>query len=57
MAKNPPLWRYPLLGLALLLTIFAVAPFLLPGYFWGANDARPHVYFLHHFTRLLPDGC
>jgi hypothetical protein len=42
--------------LALLLTIFAVAPFLLPGYFWGANDARHHVYFLHQFNRLVADG-
>lgn len=56
VAKNPPLWRDPLLGLALLLTIFAVAPFLLPGYFWGANDARHHVYFLHQFNRLVADG-
>lgn len=51
-----PLWRDPLFGLTLLLTIFAVAPFLLPGYFWGANDARHHVYFLHQFNRLVEDG-
>ena len=34
----PPLWRDPLFWLTITLTIFAVAPFLLPGYFWGAND-------------------
>ena len=56
VAANPPLWRDPLFGLALLLTIFAVAPFLLPGYFWGANDARHHVYFLHQFNRVVADG-
>lgn len=53
---NPPLWRDPLFGLALLLTLLAVAPFLLPGYFWGANDARHHVYFLHQYNRLVADG-
>ncbi len=52
----PPLWRDPLLWLALALTSFAVAPFLLPGYFWGANDARHHVYFLFEYDRLVQDG-
>jgi len=51
-----PLWRDPFLGLVLLLSIFAVAPFLLPGYFWSANDARHHVYFLHQFNRVWEDG-
>ncbi len=50
------LWRDPLLWLTLTLTIFAVAPFLLPGYFWGANDARHHVYFLFEYDRLVQDG-
>jgi hypothetical protein len=50
------LWRDPFLWLSLALTIFAVAPFLLPGYFWGANDARHHVYFLFEFDRLVQDG-
>jgi hypothetical protein len=50
------LWRDPLLWLALLLTSFAAAPFLLPGYFWGANDARHHVYFLFEYDRLVQDG-
>ena len=51
-----PLWRDPLLWLTLALTIFAIAPFLLPGYHWGANDARHHVYFLFEFDRAMQDG-
>ncbi len=51
-----PLWRDPLLGLTLALTLFAVAPFLQPGYHWGANDARHHVYFLFEFNRMIADG-
>lgn len=49
-------WRDPLLWLTLALTIFAVAPFLQPGYHWGANDARHHVYFLFEFDRAISDG-
>lgn len=52
----PPLWRDGLFGLVLLLTLFAVAPFTLPGYFWGANDARHHIYFLFEYNRSLADG-
>ncbi len=58
--RNPqsaiPVWRDPYLWLTLALTIFAIAPFLLPGYFWGANDARHHVYFLHQYDRAVQDG-
>ena len=53
---TPPLWRDSLLGLTLALTLFAVAPFLQPGYHWGANDARHHVYFLFEFNRMIADG-
>ncbi|MCL4833939.1 MAG: hypothetical protein KJZ86_15965 [Caldilineaceae bacterium] len=53
---NPPLLRDGFFWLALALTIFALAPFLKPGYFWGANDARHHVYFLFEFDRLWQDG-
>lgn len=53
---NPPLWRDGFLWLTLLLSLFAAAPFLLPGYHWGANDARHHVYFLFEFDRLVQDG-
>jgi len=52
----PALWRDAFLWLTLILTSFAIAPFLLPGYFWGANDARHHVYFLFEYDRLVQDG-
>lgn len=55
-AFHPPFWRDAFFWLALCLTIFAIAPFLLPGYFWGANDARHHVYFLFEFDRSVQDG-
>ena len=51
-----PLWRDSLFWLTLALTVFAIAPFMLPGYFWGANDARHHVYFLFEFDRVVQDG-
>ncbi len=50
------LWRDSLFWLTLALTLFAVGPFMVPGYFWGANDARHHVYFLFEFNRLVQDG-
>jgi hypothetical protein len=53
---QPPLWRDLYFWLTLALTVFAVAPFVLPGYFWGANDARHHVYFLFEYDRLVQDG-
>jgi len=52
----PAWWRDGLFWLTLTLSAFAVAPFLLPGYFWGANDARHHVYFLFEYDRLVQDG-
>lgn len=52
----PAPWRDGLLWLTLLLTLFAVAPFAQPGYHWGANDARHHVYFLFEFNRVVEDG-
>ncbi len=55
-AASAPLWRDRFFWLALALCVFAVAPFLQPGYFWGANDARHHVYFLFEFDRLVQDG-
>lgn len=51
-----PLWRDGFFWFTLGLTLFAVAPFLLPGYFWGANDARHHVYFLFEYDRAVQDG-
>jgi hypothetical protein len=50
------LWRDGLFWLTLALSWFAVAPFTLPGYFWGANDARHHVYFLFEYNRAVADG-
>ena len=50
------LWRDGLFWLTLAISWFAVAPFTLPGYFWGANDARHHVYFLFEYNRLVEDG-
>ena len=38
------------------LSLFAVGPFLAPGYFWGAHDARHNVYFLFLFDRVFRDG-
>ncbi|MCS7220505.1 MAG: hypothetical protein RML36_13205 [Anaerolineae bacterium] len=42
--------------LALLLSAFAIAPYLEPGYFWSAHDARHDVYFLFEFDRAVQDG-
>ncbi|MEZ4658317.1 MAG: hypothetical protein R2911_12150 [Caldilineaceae bacterium] len=50
------MWRDGFFWLALAFSIFAVAPFLQPGYFWGANDARHHIYFLYEFNRVWQDG-
>jgi 4-amino-4-deoxy-L-arabinose transferase-like glycosyltransferase len=44
------------LVVAVLLSLFAVAPLLAPGYFWGAHDARHSVYFLTQFDRVIQDG-
>lgn len=46
----------PYLFLTLLLTVFALAPLLQPGYFWGTHDARHNVYFLFEFDRSIQDG-
>jgi hypothetical protein len=54
--RHTHILRDSFLWLTLALTIFAVAPFAKPGYFWGANDARHHVYFLFEFDRLWQDG-
>lgn len=53
---QPRFWRDAFFWLTLALSIFAVAPFLQPGYFWGANDARHHIYFLFEFNRVWQDG-
>ncbi len=43
-------------GLLALFLIPAVAPFLRPGYFWNANDARHDAYFIFEYHRALQDG-
>ncbi|MBC7225553.1 MAG: hypothetical protein H5T59_14965, partial [Anaerolineae bacterium] len=45
-----------LLLLALGLSLFALGPLLQPGYFWGAHDARHHVYFLFEWDRSVQEG-
>jgi len=46
----------PYFVLLLLFSLFAIAPLLQPGYFWGAHDARHSVYFLFEFDRSIQDG-
>jgi len=41
---------------ALLLTIFAIAPLLRPGYFWAAHDARHDVYFILQYNITWNEG-
>ena len=48
-AALPPL-------LVVLLCGFAIAPYLSPGYFWGAHDARHNVYFLFEYDQAVQDG-
>ena len=43
-------------ALAVLLCAFAIGPYLAPGYFWGAHDARHNVYFLFEYDRAVQDG-
>ncbi|NPV08779.1 MAG: hypothetical protein HPY83_12570 [Anaerolineae bacterium] len=49
-----PEWVWVLLLLAL--SLFSVGPLFMPGYHWGAQDARHSVYFLHQFDRAIQDG-
>ncbi|MGQ9518467.1 MAG: hypothetical protein ACUVT1_14480, partial [Anaerolineae bacterium] len=42
--------------LVILAGLFAIGPLLLPGYFWGAHDARHSVYFLFEFDRSIQEG-
>lgn len=46
----------PYLILLILFSIFAIAPLLAPGYFWGAHDGRHSIYFLFEFNRSIQDG-
>jgi hypothetical protein len=42
--------------IAVALGLLALGPLLLPGYFWGAHDARSHVYFLFEWDRAVQEG-
>ena len=48
--------RSPYFWTALLLTVFAVAPLLRPGYFWAAHDARHDVYFILQYNITWNEG-
>ncbi len=56
--RTSVLSRSWIIGLLLVvaLSIFAVAPLLQPGFFWGAHDARHSVYFLVEFDQSVQDG-
>src|SRR5262245_14339055 len=46
----------PNLYLLLLLSLFAWAPLLTPGYFFNAHDAKHSVFFLVEFDQTFRDG-
>ncbi len=48
--------RTPAFWAALALTLFAIAPFLQPGYFWSAHDARHDVYFILQYNITWDEG-
>ena len=48
--------RSPYFWTAMLLSIFAVAPLLRPGYFWAAHDARHDVYFILQYNITWNEG-
>lgn len=47
----------PWMALTLLLTVFAWAALLSPGYFFKAHDARHSVFFLVEFDAAIRDGA
>jgi hypothetical protein len=49
-------YRSPSFWLTLLLSGFAVAPLLRPGYFWGAHDARHNVFFVLQYNLTWNEG-
>ncbi len=42
--------------LVLIVGVIAAMPLLLPGYFWGAHDARHDVYFIFQYDMSVQDG-
>lgn len=53
-ARQVPEWVW--VALLLGFSLFSIGPLLMPGYHWGAQDARHSVYFLHQFDRAIQDG-
>ncbi|MCO6452491.1 MAG: hypothetical protein J5I90_17055 [Caldilineales bacterium] len=51
-----PFYRSASFWMATLLTLFAMAPLLRPGYFWAANDARHDVYFILQYNITWGEG-
>lgn len=49
-------YRSPSFWVTLLLTVFAIAPLLRPGYFWGAHDARHNVFFVLQYNLTWNEG-
>ncbi len=49
-------YRSPSFWVTLLLSVFAVAPLLRPGYFWGAHDARHNVFFVLQYNLTWDEG-
>lgn len=49
-------YRSPSFWITLLLAVFAVAPLLRPGYFWGAHDARHNVFFVLQYNLTWDEG-
>ncbi|MCZ7573168.1 MAG: hypothetical protein M5U01_31840 [Ardenticatenaceae bacterium] len=47
-------WAYALL--VVLFSLFAAGPAFQAGYWWGAHDARHHVYFLYEFDVAIRSG-
>ncbi len=52
----PRFYRSPSFWATTLLCIFAIAPLMRPGYFWGAHDARHDVYFILQYNLTWDEG-
>ncbi len=55
-AQERLLGEWGIAALLILFTIFAVAPYFHPGYFWGAHDARHDVYFILEYDQGVRQG-
>ncbi len=52
-----PFYRSPSFWITTLLALFALAPLLRPGYFWGAHDARHDIYFIQQYNITWNEGA